>query len=218
VIEEGGVRENKLYIVIALVLVIVVILAVVFSSREIKPAYVNDSFLDNGWSENLDERESFSGLFGLEKWCSLTYRIGGSYPANLTVATFKPLIMMDEDDLIAKAEETIQDASQHGIIVDNTTKTVGWRILINGHKTNYIVYDGNDTSRTPYEKIKIIAEVWNCGNSGTSVICIGVAQITDYAHNIAGVNTSSWEKIVSDKNGLLGFVGNEGLIYNIVCH
>jgi hypothetical protein len=212
VVEEGGVRENNLYLVVALFLVIVVILAVIFSTREIKPAYVPDSFLDNGWSENLDERESSSGLLGLEKWCSLTYRIDGVYPANLTVATFKPLIMMNEDDLIAKAEETIQDASQQGIFVDNNTKTSGWRILINGHKTSYIVYDGNDISKTPFEKIKVVAEVWNCGNSGTSVICIGVAQITDYAHNITSVNTSSWKKIVS------GFIGSDGLIYNVMCH
>ena len=217
-VEEGGLRENKFYIVIALFLVIVVIIAVVFSSREIKPAYVPDNFLDNGWSENLDERESSSGLLGLEKWCSLTYRIGGAYPANLTVATFKPLIMMDEDDLIEKAQETIQSASQHGIVVDNNTKNSGWRILNNGHKTSYITYDGNDTSRTPFEKIRVVAEVWNCGNSGTSVICIGVAQVTDYAHNLLDVNTSSWKKIVSDKGGLLGFVGNDGLIYNVICH
>ncbi len=216
--EEGGFRENKLYIVIALILVIVFILAVVFSSREIKPAYVPDSFLNDGWGENLDERETASGLLGLEKWCSLTYRIGGVYPANLTVATFKPLIMMDEEELIENAEETIQGASQQGIVVDNNTKTSGWRILINGHKTSYIVYDGNDTSKTPFEKIKVVAEVWNCGNSGTSVICIGVAQITDYAHNITSVNTSSWKKIVSDTNGLLGFVGSDGLIYNVICH
>lgn len=217
-VEEGGVRENKLYIVIALFLVIVVILAVVLSSREIKPAYVPDSFLNDDWSENLDERESVSGLLGLEKWCSLTYRIDGVYPANLTVATFKPLIMMNEDDLTAKAEETIQDASQQGLVIDNSTKTSGWRILNNGHKTSYIVYDGNDTSVMPYEKIRVVAEVWNCGNSGTSVICIGVAQVTDYANNVTGFNTSSWEKIVSDKGGLLGFVGSDGLIYNTVCH
>ncbi len=190
-------------------LVIVVISAVVFSGREIKPAYVPDSLLDDGWGENLDERETGSSLLGLEKWCSLTYRISGVYPANLTVATFKPLIMMDENDLIEKAEETIQDASQQGIIVDNNTKTSGWSIIINGHKTSYITYDGNDTSKTPFEKVKVVAEVWNCGNSGTSVICIGVAQITDYAHNVTGVNTSGWEKIINDK---------DGLIYNVMCH
>jgi len=218
VVEEGGLRENRLYVVIALVIVIAVVIAVVFSSREIKAAYVPDGFLNNGWSENLNERESSSGLFGLEKWCSLTYRIGGAYPANFTVATFKPLIMMDENDLIAKAQETIQDASQQGIVVDNNTETSGWRILNNGHKTSYITYDGNDTSKTPYEEVMVIAEIWNCGNSGTSIICIGVAQITDYAHNVTSVNTSSWEKIVSDRGGVLGFVGADGLIYNVVCH
>jgi hypothetical protein len=218
VVEEGGVKENKFYVFIALFLVIVIISAVIFSTREIKPARVPDSFLDNGWVENLDERETASDLFGLEKWCSLTYKIGGAYPANLTVATFKPLIMMDEKGLLAKAEETIHGASQQGIVVDNSTKANGSRILVNGHKTYYITFDGSDTSKTPYEKIKVVAEVWNCGTSGTSVICIGVAQITDYAHNVTGFNTSSWRKIVNDKNGLLDFVGNDGLIYNIVCH
>jgi hypothetical protein len=45
------------------------------------------------------------------------------------------------------------------------------------------VYNGTDNSKNPSEEVKIIGEVWNCATSGTSIICIGVAQITDNAHS-----------------------------------
>ena len=66
--------------------------------------------------------------------------------------------------------------------------------------------------------MKIIGEVWNCGTSGISIICIGIAYITnDENPNLE--NTDNWQKMIMDPSGSIENVtGEEGLIYNIYCH
>lgn len=217
--DKGGVGERRVYVVVAFFILIVVVFAVVFGSSQFTPAYIPDDFLGGIWVESLADRDSGSQLFGLERWCSLTYKIDGSYPAYLTVTTFKTLVMMNKNELRDKTMATIEKALQQGIAIDNSTEVTGERVLKSNHRTMYIIYDGNDTSKDPSEKIKIIGEVWNCGTSGTSIICIGVAQVTDNAHNNSEVNNTYWNKIVRDENGFIdGFVGEDGLIYNVRCH
>lgn len=217
---EGGIGDNRLYLIIAIFIFIVVFLAVIWPSPQLSPAYVSDEFLCNGWSEDLDERSCVFQTFGFDKWCSLTYRINDSYPAYLSVTTFKTLFMINEDDLELKTIESImENACQQGIFIDNNTKISGTRILENGHITKYVTFKGNDTLKNPIERIKIIGEVWNCGTSGISIICIGVAQVTDHAHNISDLNVNNWKKIVTDDIGSIeGFFGEEGLIFNLKCH
>ena len=219
VIGKGGARENLIYILVAVVVVIIIVFTVVFSGRNLTSAYVPNDFLDEDWGEDLFERDSGSSFFGLESWYSITYKFDGLYPASLTVSTYKTLFMMNEDELRDKTIETIWAASEQGIMVFNSTKISGERFLRNGHNSMYIVYDGEDASKDPVEQIKVVGEVWNCGVSGTSIICIGVAQVTDNLNDNTAVNTTSWEKIISGLNGEIeGFIGDGGLIYNVVCH
>lgn len=207
---KGGGRENKIYIVIAIVIIAIIILTVFFSTNKLTKAFIEDSILSDSWSEDIDERKEESQLLGLENWASFTYKNNNdSYPAYVTITSIKLLFMMNEDDLLDKTEVTINKASGQGIFIDVDTRITGEGEIKNGHKTTYIIYDGNDTSKEPYEKIKIIGETWNCGNSGTSIICIGVAQITDNANNNSEVNTTHWEKIISNQDGLL---------FNVKCH
>jgi len=112
-------------------------------------------------------------------------------------------------------------SEENGIDIDNQSKIMGIRALKNGHKTRYIIYNATNISINPYEKLKIIGEVWNCGVNGISVICIGIAQITEYRNNIQDVNFTSWKKIVADPQGSFGiknYEGNNSLIYNVKCH
>jgi len=218
VAREGGVRSNRIYAIIAFFLIVIVVFAIVFGTSKLTPAYIPDEFLNGDWSENIADRTGGSQLIGLEKWCSLTYEIDGQYPAYLTVTTFKTLVMMNEKDLRDKTTITIEKALAQGITIDNLSELNGERALNNKHKTTYILYNGSDTTKNPPEKIKIIGEFWNCGTSGTSVICIGFAQVTDYAYDNSTVNTTQWAKIIKDKNGLEGFTGEDGLICSVVCH
>jgi len=210
VVFKGDERENRLYIVIAIIIIVVIILTVFFNTNKLGKAYIEDYVLGNTWIENIAEREEGSQLFGLENWASFTYENNDdSYPAYVTITSIKLLFMMNEDDLLEKTEDTIKKASGQGILIDEDTRIISNREIKNGHKTTYIIYNGNDTSKEPFEKIKIIGETWNCGNSGTSIICIGFAQITDNANNNSDDNTIYWEKIIDSQYGLL---------YNVKCH
>ena len=216
--KEGGGRDNKIYAVIAISIIIVLVLAIFFSTNQLTEAYIEDNILGDEWSEDISERNGSSQLCGLEKWVSYTYRNNDSkFPAYVSVTSIKTLFMMSEGELKDQTISTIQKASEQGIIIDEETKIAGERALNNGHKITYTIYDGNDTSKEPYEKIKIIGESWNCGVHGTSIICIGFAQVT----NNSEINTLHWARIIRDKEGtfgLGGFQGDDGLIFNVKCH
>ena len=220
--DKGGNRgDTRLYKVIAFFVIIVVFIGMIFSGPKFIPAYVNDYVITDGWIENPVKRENGSQLLGLEKWSSFTYEIDGRYPSYLTVTTIKSLVMMNEEDLKEKTQGSIAKAELNGIVLDNGSEISGRRVLYNKHETIYVVYDGADNSTNPSEKIKIIGEVWNCPMSGTSVICIGVSQITDNANGNTTFNTTNWERIVGDEEGTFGLgemQTTNGLIYNVVCH
>jgi hypothetical protein len=220
-VTSEGVGENKIYLIIACFVLVVVVFAALLSGIQLTTAYIPDGYLEKRWGEDLGERECGSQLLGLEKWCSFTYRVDGRYPAYLTITSIKFVVTPNENQLVVKAEETIEKALQGGIIIDNKSKITGERVLQNGHNTRYITFEGVDTSLPQVEEIKIIGEVWNCATSGTSIICIGLAQVTDNNHNNPEIHTEYWEKIVKDDKGTfgdLGYKGWDGLIYNVVCH
>ena len=207
---KGGEKENRIYIIIAIIILVVIIFTVFFSSNNINKAFIDDVILDSSWYEDIEERTDRSQLFGLENFASFTYKNNNqSYPAYVTVTSIKLIFMMNEDDLLKTTEETLEDASEQGIIIEKNTKTSGIRELVNGHKTSFIMYNGTDNSKEPSERIKIIGESWNCGSSGTSIICIGVAQITDNKNSDSMVDTTFWDEIIDEK---------DGLISNVSCH
>ncbi len=216
-----GLRENKFYLLIALIVLVVIVLAVFFSERDFTSAVVPSSYLDSGWYEDISEREMGSSFFGFEGWHSFTYCVNNdSYPAYLTVTTFKTLFMMSESDLRDTVLDTIvESSSEQDIFINMSSKITGERKLKNGHKTMYFVFQGNDSSGNVSEDVMFIGETWNCGNSGTSVICIGFAQISDNLENNS-LYFEYWKKIVGDNKGTFGeeFKIGDGLIYNVRCH
>jgi hypothetical protein len=207
VVFKGGEKENRIYIIIAIIILVVIILSVFFSSNTINKAFIDDSILGSLWYEDIEERTDKSQLFGLENIASFTYRNDNqTYPAYVTVTSIKLIFMMNEDDLLKTTEETLNDASEQGIIIEENTKKSGVRELVNGHKTTFIMCNGTDYSKEPSERLKIIGESWNCGSSGTSIICIGVAQITDKKNSDSKVDTTFWDEIIDEKNGLISYV------------
>ena len=219
---KGGIGENRLYLIIAALIIIVIILSIFFSSNQLVKAYIDDEYLNNLWIEDINDRTGGSSFLGLEKWSSFTYAVNDSYPAELTVNTYKFVLMISEQELISKTIDTIKGAKSQGININQSTKITGSRMLLNGHSTNFVIYDANDTTKDPFEQVKIIGECWNCGPSGTSIICIGVAQITDNANNNANHNYTHWAEIIKDKDGTFGsgiYQDSEGgLIFNSKCH
>lgn len=212
---KKGFSDSKIYAIIAILIIIIIVITVFFSSNQLNEAIIQDQILGIDWSEDISESEGGSNHFGLEKWITYTYRNNEFvYPAYVTLTSLKTLFMMSEDELNDKTLETIIKASDYGIFINESSKISGVRALKNGHKTRYSIYSGNNTSG---EMIKIIGESWNCGISGTSVICIGVAQVT----NNSEINENFWKRIIRDKIGTFGtddYENEDGLIYNIKCH
>lgn len=208
-----GERKNYL---IPIITFIVVLLTILTGCISIKCPYIPDVIINEGWYENLSLRNTGTQFLGLEKWCGSVYQINGKYPASLTVTALKTLILTDEKELYKKTIKTIEETFKDSIILNESTRIKGTRTVEKNHQTMYIIYDG--ISITEYEKIKIIGEVWNCGNAGISIICIGIAYITN--NEIPNIeNTDNWQKVIMDPRGSIeNSTGEEGLIYNIYCH
>ena len=214
---KGEGRNNKVYAIVAIIVVIIVFLSVVATNKLTK-AYISNNVL-SFWYEDIEDRVSINNLFGLEKFSGFTYRNNNnSYPAYVTVTSVKTIFLMSEKDLLDRTRQALNNAKEDGIIIDENSIVEGKRDIGTDHRSMYVIYNGNDTSKIPNEKIKIIGETWNCVNSGTSIICIGFAQITDNLHDDSEPDLKHWQKIVGDPIGSLGFFSDSGLIYNVRCH
>jgi hypothetical protein len=219
VVFKEGARGNRTYVIIAILVFIVIIITVFFSSNELTPAYIDDEDLIGLWTEDVSAKSGGSQLLGLEKYSSFKYEFDDSHPANLTIMTYKVLFMWNEEQLLNKLIETIESSSIDGIEINTTTKVLGQRTIFKQHSTQFVTYEGNDTSKDPIEKIKLIGEAWNCPQSGTSVICIGIAQLTDNKNGFSDLVYNHWSEMVRDKDATLGYQDSEGgLIFNVICH
>jgi hypothetical protein len=210
---EEGETKIKLFAIFVLIFLILISFS---GCVNIKCSYIPDKYLDNGWYENLSLRNTGLHLLGLEKWCSSVYEIKGKYPATLTVTTLKTLFLEDESDLYSRLQSIIKENLKDRILVGESTNFTGERSLNNSHKSKFIIYDGIDKQKQ--NNIKIIGEVWNCGISGSSILCIGIAYITNN-DNSTNLYTDNWQKIVRDPDGNIeNHYGENGLIFNIICH
>ena len=177
-------------------------------------SYLDQHLLGNGWYENTALRNTGSQFFGMEKWCSATYEINGKYPASLTVTTIKTLVLSDESDIASSSRSTIEESFQDAIHLEESSS--GHRTLSNTHQTWYSVYNG--TVIATGEAVKIISEIWNCAESGTSVVCLGIAYLS--SNEIADeICLTHWDNIVQDPQGSIeNRAGAQGFIDNILCH
>ncbi len=227
---RGEKTGNWFYVGIAFFIVVLIILTVLFSTNTLFQAYVEDRFLVDGWLESGDREGYSERLFGLEKQSSFKYIVSSSSDENgtafLTVTSIKTVFMINEEELLDKTIETIFNAADSkNITIDTSSKFTASRFLKNGHSTFFVVFNGTQTIDGFVENIKIIGETWNCDRSGTSVICIGVAQTTDVKNGNPLENFVYWAKITGDEKGTFkeiyndaDFVNLDGLIFNVKCH
>jgi hypothetical protein len=219
---RGEKTGNWFYAGIAIFIVVIILLTVLFSTNTLFQAYIEERFLVDDWIES-GERNPSEQLFGLEKQSSFKYIVDSSFDENytafLTVTSIKTIFMINEEELLDKTIETILNAADtRNINIDDSSKFTGSRFLKNGHNTFFVVFNGTQTIDSFVENVNIIGETWNCARSGTSIICIGVAQTTD-------TNFVNLAKILGDEKGTFkeiynytGFVDSNGLIFNVKCH
>lgn len=217
--KSGDHGETRFYLIIAIFVVIIVFFAFFFYNSNYELAYVHHDVLSDSWFEDIGQREIISEFFGIERYGSITYMSVGDYPSYLVVSTIKSPILLNEKNLKANIEKSLNNSS--GKILEGQSYFSGERTLKNGHTSLYALYNGTDVSKYPVEHIKVIGEVWNCGKSGKSIICIGVSQITENSRYNTSDNLKNWGKIISDETGTFAngnFIDNNGLIYNVICH
>ena len=203
-----------------MLIVLVLGFSIFLPGNEIKPAYIKDSILDD-WTENIEKRDSKTKYFGLEKKVTYIYQNEDftEYPAKLTVTTFSSILMINEDEMKSRTIELIKNLEKEGISVNEDSLIKGKRKLKNGHESSFLIYNGSKNNSC--KKVKIIGEVWNCGVSHESVICLGTTYLPEnYTASIYNKYFQNWIKIVADEKGTINknYKNKEGLIYNVVCH
>ena len=202
-----------------IVILICIVLVVSSGCVSVTNAYIPSAVLTDGWYENTALRNTLTQFLGLEQVLSVTYEVQGSFPASLTVMTLKSLVLMDEAELQKKTRDTIFTTMKASIELNSTPRLTGERVLLNGHRTMYMVFSGIDTANESAGKVNVIGEVWNCATSGTSIICIGIAYTTHTMNQSTTTNTTNWKKIVIDKDTSIDyFKGENGLIPHVICH
>jgi len=209
-------------VVISLIIIVIIASVMVISTRQITAAMVPDSSLVDGWHERIGDRIVSSGFFNLNQAVTYTYATDDVlFPASLLVQTKKSLVLPSETQLLNQAvSEHLPDLQNNYSINTNTTMQ-GMRTLHTGHQTHYIVYQGVRNDSAQLDEIRCVIEVWNCGISKISVICIGVAQITNVSILSTDHSTMNYlEHILSDPIGTFGeqYQQPDGLIYSIRCH
>jgi len=174
----------------------------------LRESYIPQNLLTDGWYEDFGSEEKGSGFLGLSKWSTKVYRKGDV--AYLSVTSVKSLIMESKEKLLEKVEDDIEkQAHKYGIEIISSSRTYGSREIAKGHKTLFVIYNGSKGGHD----YKIIGEVWSCSKSGISVICMGFSDVSE----VEGIK--GWQKIVSDPEGSIDdLVGDDGLIYNVICH
>jgi len=226
----------------------IVCISILSGCLEIREAYIDDVYLSNWKLIATNETNEF---FGLGKWITKEYAYkDNDFPAFLCITTIKTLLLMSENDLKKMVfEDLLKDLEKQGVKVDENSIKEGSRKMGLGHITNYIVCNGSISKEfeklnllgekiklffnlkggimefKANETVKILAEVWNCKESGISVISLGVAQITKHGIVFVYENSTAWKKIVGDPYGTFmdpfskeKIYSNDGLVYNVICH
>ena len=194
----------------------------VLSTNQIAPAFVPDSTLQDGWHELIGQRLETSGFLNLDQSVTYTYGIlDDSFPATLKVQTKKSIVFSSESQLLEHTISKFLLNLQQNFTLNDQPYLKGMRILKNGHQTQYALYNATLNFSQYQEEVRIIIEIWNCGVSKTSIINIGVAQISNHTNpSSTQWNQLHWQNMLSDPVGTFGqdFKAENGLIYTINCY
>lgn len=203
------------------------------------PARVPEELLQgsggNGWEPDPahTDGQPRSESLGLVQRQTLAYaddaRGGnGGYPASLALTTLKLLPAPSEAQLRDILREQVRERSEASGIRLGAQVVEGARTLGDGHRTLFFVFDGNVTGTGPLfttrdAASKILGEVWNCPESGTSVAAVGLAQVST-VRSVGGVplpaeqDARNWRELAADpQGGVDGQRGADGLLYNARC-
>ncbi len=187
----------------------------------------------SGWFEDparSDASPESSG-FGTAKSQRIAYRDeakdGRGYAGALTVITLRTLISPSDESLREDLRDQVEDvAGRNGIRLDQQVAT-GSRALANRATSLHFLFNGTVTRSDGLfgedAKVKVLGEVFTCRREKSSVVAVGIAQVTR-TRSIGGVpipsdrDATTWTEIVADPSGTIeGQRGGDGLVFNVVC-
>jgi hypothetical protein len=170
---------------------------------------------------------------GLQAQQTLAYKDdgqggNGGFPASMALTTLKLLPTPTESQLRDIVRTQVQERSAEQGIQLGDQQLEGARTLADGHGTLYFMFTGTVTGNGPLfttrdATAKILGEVWNCPEAGTSVAAVGLAQVSTI-QVIGGVpvtqqtDARNWQELAGDPSASVdGQRDGNGLVYNVVC-
>lgn len=197
-------------------------------------AHVDPSVLRSQlpWSEERKDAES-EGWLG-----ATTVETAYTYDANGNSAPFSGLLQVfsakgvshDRDALLDVARRVVQDAMKaQSIQADPDGRHDGTRTLQNGLETSWFTQEGTATATGPLFSqsvhVRILGEAAYDGLSGTSVVLVGLAQVTatTTCPTILQCQTATdlrtWDSLAGDPEGSPAWGRNDkGLVDHLVTH
>lgn len=199
---------------------------------EIPAARIAKPTLDaKGWKENATAARSDSSWGGLARTEQRVFEhpraSDGSYGGQLSVVTIRAFFEQSEEDLRDRLQEAVRARSEaKGIKIDEEAAK-GERENGEGRKTTWFTYKGKaqsaDTLFTRDAEIRIVGEVWNCRDTRTVVVAVGLAQMSD-VRSIGGIpvpgqspDARTWNALVADSDGTIDGATGTGLLDSIAC-
>jgi hypothetical protein len=201
------------HILTYLVCTFLITVSVLSGCVELKTGYIPPEQLPQGWIEATSLHNTGIEFLGLEKWATVTYEYIGNNNAFLTITTINTLVLTDESELSAFVNTTIISTFSKKTNLSEIER--GTRELITNHSTQYIIYTGYNSSIN--QSMRIIGEVWNCGISGISLLCIGFISDIDGIFDLK--DSTVWATVVGDLRGTIdNHINFKGMIFNVKCH
>ncbi|HVL47936.1 MAG TPA: hypothetical protein VM889_05225 [Candidatus Thermoplasmatota archaeon] len=218
---------------LAVGLLLVLLAAPLAGCVSLTPAKVPQNLLGgNGWRLDTGRSDDAprSEAFGLAARQSLVYvdegRSPRGYPGQILLLTLKGLLTPSDESIKDQVRtQVLEGAAAAGIAVGAQSRE-GRRALASGATSTFFTYDGvvrggGGVFTTSKAEVKILGEVWHCRQTGTSVLAVALAQVSD-VDAVGGVelpanrDATTWREIVADPSGALDGTGN-GLVYAVTC-
>ncbi len=150
---------------------------------------------------------------------------GAPFPAMLLLFSLREISRSGVDDLLRFTRDVVENAAEeNGIQLDPGENDSGERQLKNGANTRWFTRAGTGEASDLFasgEEVRIIGEARYDGRSRTSVVVVGMAQVSGEGRlpfqTISDETT--WVRIVSDPHGTINEATSaQGFIYNTVSH
>ncbi len=150
---------------------------------------------------------------------------GPPFPGVVQIFSLREVSRSGVDDLLRFTRDAVEQAAEaKGINLDPVENDSGERQIKNSAKTLWFTRAGTVETSDLFasgEDVRIVGEAWYDGRSRTSVVAVGMAQVSGQGPIPFQTvrDEATWTRIVGDPAGTIsGATSSQGFIYNTVSH